>query len=695
MRPSTEQALAAAAQANARGQYRKALRLLDTALAKNLPLMDTAELLAFRGSVRSEQDDVPQAIADYRLAIHTFVQAGKQNHPNLARTLTLLASVLLDTQQPDEARTCLQQAQAVYEGQPGDITTHPYVVQRGYVMTLYEVGLLAELEKDLPRAEQVYTQALEVAQQVVLDPQDVVLTMVQEGWKRIQEKRYGSNQEYLSDRSIGETLRAFLEMHDMVLYAPGTHAHAGFGWGYGNAPPDERTSGFASLNDMLAACLNELFCGDLPEALALPSPSSDVTVPDLGIMREGIALMTAAMHLDPDAPIPQDLLIACAMETPDDLPNPLRWREVMWSLDFLLDNGFLARDFAGHLYVSSLMHDLLDMVLTMVGRPLVAGRPNAERGLVLLLPDLLDDPDERLDLIVPHLRFVVAEAEAEAQGTLHRALLGVYLAHYCLLDEDWHEAGQTIARLGALLDQGLPKALKRQEALRLADALVDIGEQCAVQGVDDLRRESAWVCCSWALTIRRKGLAPGNEQLATTLETCGLLARDRGDDATALALWREALAVQESRRTAQWAVARCHVFIGDALLGLRRVDEAQEAFGRAEQMCARLDTPAWEGQVVLAHALNGLGTGALMQQQYAEAEGYLKRAMAVLQGQEDEPLVVLQRVRSLTVLIEVLHAQDRPDEGEAKRVLVGLWQVQIEEPATVEEAVLDAVWGAD
>lgn len=192
--------------------------------------------------------------------------------------------------------------------------------------------------------------------------------------------------------------------------------------------------------------------------------------------------------------------------------------------------------------------------------------------------------------------------------------------------------GLRLVRRAAALDARLPETIDALYALlALARGERDGGD-----------RRAALATLDRALAVARRHGGPDHPFVADALEEQATLARQSGHPARALALARQALAVDERGKAPPQQRARDELAVAEALLALGRAAEAVPLLGDALGRLAGLSTaPAQEAATRFALARARRRTGA-REQARAEAEA----ARALLAAAEGRDMALRQRIET-------------------------------------------------
>jgi tetratricopeptide (TPR) repeat protein len=158
----------------------------------------------------------------------------------------------------------------------------------------------------------------------------------------------------------------------------------------------------------------------------------------------------------------------------------------------------------------------------------------------------------------------------------------------------------------------------------------------------------------------------------------GSVLQEDGRFAEAEASYREALARYDPGALAY--VASAQQGLGNVLVDLGRLDEAQAMLAAAEASWVKASGSSDSGALAVAHAWEG--RAALASGRYADAAGLLTEALGQLERSRDHK--DLQVRRTLRALVDLYTRTDEPARAEEYRVALAASEAQIAQSASAD-----------
>lgn len=446
----------------------------------------------------------------------------------------------------------------------------------------------------------------------------------------------------LTPSRVGQAFITVLKERGVTLYGPGMHPGVGYGWGYFGDMPEAEHSGYANLVDMVDAFLLSLEENGNRGEEPCPSRPS-VSSAGFAMVSQGVEIVAAALHFAPNIPVPQELLAATALESPEDLEDEQKMEAAMDSIMTMVEQGILETTHGGDIIVSSAFQEGVARMLMALDMPLVVGQERAERAFMILVPPLLEVAEEAeaaeeqqlLRAIEPHLLQVTTMAQG--RGGINAVILSIILAQYLVWAGKPYQARSTLEQLFAMLDLGILEACTKEEAQFFAHEIFDLGhsgldrddqEHEDTEHEDASYLDLARVCFEQALDIRQQCLDPFDPDIAETLVALGEVASEQGNLKAALdyyrraeTIYRQNLATREENIVELFEVQQA---IGMTLLGMKDFVQAEAQFcSILSQLSAAPLPDATTVEMLRYDAINGLGMVRYQQ-------GYTKEAIQLL-----------------------------------------------------------------
>jgi tetratricopeptide (TPR) repeat protein len=453
---------------------------------------------------------------------------------------------------------------------------------------------------------------------------------------------------------MGNAFMTVLSQRGIKIYAPGTHPGTGYGWGYFDDMPEEENSGFASLTDMIEAYLLSIEYDGEEEDEEDSIFSPDFTAASYEMVSQGVELVAAALHFAPNVPIPHELLVATALDDPSDMEDVQKVEAVVRSVLSMVEQGILEATPDGEIIVSTMFQEGIARTIQALDMPLIIGQERAEQALIMLVPDLFQDPDGvwLLEAIEPHLRHVTTVAQGRSD--LNAISLSIVLARYLIWAEEPHQVQQTIEQLFALLDLDVLQEYEASDTILAGDEIFYLGETCAEQQEDPLYQNLARACFERALAIRQQFLPPLDLDTADVFAALGDLANGQNDPHTALDFYRNALYIYEQNNEPYEikviGFVEILASIGKTFLAMQDIDEAQAQFQRIVDLSNTYVEQEHLAQALQADALNSISILEYHRGNIDRAVQLLQETLTSFQPEIDDFSGILIRLKLLTTL---------------------------------------------